>query len=190
MVLRPGGDALEVLTTEQEFTSIGYEGWRWTSRSPSQILHPGDVVYLSRSAHDTLRLAQVSQVQGALISLNPSDGSIMALVGGFDFAKSKFNRATQALRQPGSNIKPFIYSAALEKGFTPATLVSGAPVVIEDNVGGDWRPQNYSKKVFDRRDCEKPQHVTQSGLGSVGSRTRCRCGTRPPRKFGFDQPVA
>ena len=188
MVLRPGGDALEVLTTEQEFTSIGYEGWRWTSRSPSQILHPGDVVYLSRSAHDTLRLAQVPQVQGALISLNPSDGSIMALVGGFDFAKSKFNRATQALRQPGSNIKPFIYSAALEKGFTPATLVSGAPVVIEDNVGGDWRPQNYSKKVFGPTRLRK---ALSTSLNLVSVRLVRALGVDAVRdhleKFGFDR---
>ena len=188
MVLRPGGDTLDVLTAEQEFTSIGYEGWRWTFRSPSQMLHPGDVVYLSRSARDTLRLAQVPQVQGALISLNPSDGSIMALVGGFDFAKSKFNRATQALRQPGSNIKPFIYSAALEKGFTPATLVSGAPVVIEDNVGGDWRPQNYSKKVFGPTRLRK---ALSTSLNLVSVRLVRALGVDAVRdhleKFGFDR---
>ena len=188
MVLRPGGDALEVLTAEQEFTSIGYEGWRWTFRSPSQILHPGDVVYLSRSVRDTLRLAQVPKVQGALISLNPSDGSIMALIGGFDFAKSKFNRATQALRQPGSNIKPFIYSAALEKGFTPATVVSGAPVVIEDNVGGDWRPQNYSKKVFGPTRLRK---ALSTSLNLVSVRLVRALGVDAVRdhleKFGFDR---
>lgn len=188
MVLRPGGDALEVLTAEQEFTSIGFEGWRWTFRSPSQILHPGDVVYLSRGKRDTLRLAQVPQVQGALISLNPSDGSIMALVGGFDFAKSKFNRATQALRQPGSNIKPFIYSAALEKGFTPATLVSGAPVVIEDNVGGDWRPQNYSKKVFGPT---RLREALSTSLNLVSVRLVRALGLDAIRdhleKFGFDR---
>ena len=188
MVLRPGGDALEVLTAEQEFTSIGFEGWRWTFRSPSQILHPGDVVYLSRGKRDTLRLAQVPQVQGALISLNPSDGSILALVGGFDFAESKFNRVMQALRQPGSNIKPFIYSAALEKGFTPATLVSGAPVVIEDNVGGDWRPQNYSKKVFGPT---RLREALSTSLNLVSVRLVRALGVDAVRdhleKFGFDR---
>ena len=137
---------------------------------------------------DTLRLAQVPKVQGALISLNPSDGSIMALIGGFDFAKSKFNRATQALRQPGSNIKPFIYSAALEKGFTPATLVSGAPVVIEDNVGGDWRPQNYSKKVFGPTRLRK---ALSTSLNLVSVRLVRALGVDAVRdhleKFGFDR---
>ena len=188
MVLRPGGDALEVLTAEQGLSSIGYEGWRWTFRSPSQILHPGDVVYLSRSSQDELRLSQVPQVQGALISLNPSDGSLMALVGGFDFAKSNFNRATQALRQPGSNIKPFIYSAALENGFTPASLVSGAPVVIEDDVGGDWRPQNYSKKVFGPT---RLREALSRSLNLVSVRLVRALGVEAVRdyleKFGFDR---
>ena len=70
------------------------------------------------------------------------------MTGGFDFYAGKFNRATQARRQPGSNIKPFIYSAALDNGFTTATLVSGAPIVVEDSLGDTWRPENYSKKVF------------------------------------------
>ncbi|MEO1864765.1 MAG: transglycosylase domain-containing protein, partial [Pseudomonadota bacterium] len=142
MVLRTSGDALEVLTTDRQTVSMGYQGWRWTSRSPSQMLHPGDVIYLRGDSKHKLRLAQVPRVQGALVSLNPSDGSVLALIGGFDFGQSNFNRATQALRQPGSNIKPFIYSAALENGFTAASLVSGAPVVIEDDISGDWRPQN------------------------------------------------
>ena len=96
----------------------------------------------------TAQLAQVPEVQGAIVSLDPTDGALLALTGGFDFYAGKFNRAIQARRQPGSNIKPFIYSAALDNGFTAATLVSGAPIVVEDNLGDTWRPENYSKKVF------------------------------------------
>ena len=147
MVLRPGGDALELFNLKGDTQKMGSGGWRWTQRSPSQFLHPGDVVYLS-SQGDNLRLVQIPDIQGALVSLNPMDGSVLALSGGFDFRQSRFNRATQALRQPGSNIKPFIYSAAIANGFTASTLVSGAPIVVEDDIGGDWRPQNYSKKVF------------------------------------------
>ena len=94
-------------------------------------------------------LAQMPEVEGALVSLSPLDGKIMALVGGFDFYRSKFNRVTQAYRQPGSNFKPFIYSAALEYGDTAATIYNDTPVVLEDNVLEDeWRPRNYSGRFF------------------------------------------
>jgi len=188
MVLRPGGDALEVLTGDRQTLSIDYQGWRWTSRSPSQLLHPGDVIYISGNHQDELRLAQVPRVQGALVSLNPSDGSLLALVGGFDFAQSNFNRATQALRQPGSNIKPFIYSAALENGFTAASLVSGAPVVIEDDIGEDWRPQNYSRKVFGPT---RLREALSMSLNLVSVRLVRALGVDAVRdyleKFGFDR---
>ena len=94
-------------------------------------------------------LAQMPEVEGALVSLSPSTGKIVALVGGFDFYRSKFNRATQALRQPGSNFKPFVYSAALEYGDTAATIYNDTPIVLEDNVLEDeWRPRNYSGRFF------------------------------------------
>ncbi len=110
-------------------------------KTARDILKPGDVVYL-RLRGETWELSQIPEVEGALVAISPHDGSILALSGGFDFARSKFNRITQAKRQPGSNIKPFIYSAALEKGFTPASLINDAPVVIEGKVA--WRPENYS----------------------------------------------
>ena len=91
------------------------------------------------------RLAQIPAIQGALVSLNPDDGAIRALVGGFDFAASKFNRATQAYRQPGSNFKPFLYSAALDAGFTPASMINDAPIVFDaPGLDATWRPENYS----------------------------------------------
>ncbi len=95
------------------------------------------------------RLAQVPRASGALVSLDPTNGAILALVGGYDFSLSKFNRVTQAKRQPGSGFKAVIYSAALEAGFTPASVINDAPVVIEDDGSGNaWRPQNYSGKFF------------------------------------------
>jgi len=108
----------------------------------------GDVVRIVSTA-DGWQLAQLPAVQGALISLHPADGAVTALVGGFNFQRSKFNRVAQALRQPGSSFKPFLYSAALEKGFTPATLINDAPVVFDDPaLESAWRPENYTGEFF------------------------------------------
>ena len=112
------------------------------------VLKAGDVIRL-QPAGDGWSIAQVPDVEGALVSLDPDDGSIVALTGGFDFYRSKFNRATQAKRQPGSSFKPFIYSAALEHGYTAASIINDAPVVYEDqSLTGAWRPENYSGKFF------------------------------------------
>ena len=140
-------DGIDVITPPNNILQIDPVGWKWTSRNMPKELRSGDIVYI-KGDEDATNLAQVPEIQGALVSLDPSDGAILALTGGFDFYAGKFNRALQARRQPGSNIKPFIYSAALDNGFTLATLVSGAPIVIEDTLGDTWRPENYSKKVF------------------------------------------
>ena len=114
----------------------------------SDVLAVGDVVWLELRSAQWL-LADVPRVEGALISINPSDGGIRAMVGGFDYFKNKFNRATQARRQPGSNFKPFIYSAALESGYTAATIINDAPVVFDDDsLEATWRPENYSGKFY------------------------------------------
>lgn len=114
----------------------------------ADVVAPGDVIYV-RATEAGWRLAQIPEVQGALVALSPRDGSIVALAGGYDFHLSKFNRASQALRQPGSAFKPFVYSAALEKGFTPATVVNDAPVVFQDRaLEGTWRPENYSGRFY------------------------------------------
>ena len=94
-------------------------------------------------------LAQEPEVQSSLVSFNPQTGALLALSGGYDYNQSKFNRATQADRQPGSSFKPFIYSSALERGFTPASIINDAPVVFEDDsLEAIWRPENYSGKFF------------------------------------------
>jgi len=118
-------------------------------RSAADVLAVGQVVYLEPRVEGGFRLAQVPAVAGAFVALDANDGAIVALVGGFDFWASKYNRAIQAQRQPGSAFKPFLYSAALEKGFTPATLINDAPLVIEGGEGvQDWRPQNYSRRFY------------------------------------------
>jgi penicillin-binding protein 1A len=134
-------------------------------KSMTELVSPGDIIYIqpivnqaTASKQDVAdqsngeirwQLSQIPNISGALISIEPSSGRILSLVGGYDFFLNKFNRAIQSIRQPGSNIKPFIYSASLNKGFTPATLISGAPIVITNPAHGTvWRPENYSGKFF------------------------------------------
>ena len=115
----------------------------------SEVIKPGDVVWLAHDSVTGWSLAQIPEVQGALVSVNPNTGAIQALNGGFDFAHSKFNRVVQAKRQAGSGFKPIIYAAALDKKYTPASLINDAPVVFEDSaLEGEWRPENYSGKTF------------------------------------------
>jgi penicillin-binding protein 1A len=121
-------------------------------KSASDIVAVGDFIYLELQPDGRAQLAQLPIVSGAIVALQPRDGSIVALVGGFDFNESKYNRVTQAQRQPGSAFKPFLYSAALEHGFTPATLVNDAPIVMAGGGGADgdeeWRPQNITRKFY------------------------------------------
>ena len=112
------------------------------------VVERGDVVRVQLQ-EDGWRMVQVPVVEGALVALDPEDGAIRSLTGGFDFYKSKFNRAAQAQRQPGSSFKPFIYSAAIEHGFTAASIINDAPVVFDDpGLEAVWRPENYSGKFF------------------------------------------
>jgi penicillin-binding protein 1A len=143
---------------------LGWEGIGWarealpadtlgpSPRSAGQVLAVGHVVYLEPLENGQFRLAQEPTVGAALVALDPLDGAVVALVGGFDFGASKYNRAVQARRQPGSAFKPFLYSAALEKGFTPATLINDAPIVLPGGGGQDgteeWRPQNITKRFY------------------------------------------
>ena len=118
-------------------------------KSVSEFLKTGDVIRLSEDNEGNWKLAQIPEVEGGFVSMDPNDGSTLALVGGFDFQRSKFNRVTQAFRQPGSGFKPFIYSAGLAAGNTAATLINDAPVVFEDpGVEDVWRPENYSHKSY------------------------------------------
>ena len=137
--------------------SIPWDGLAWARRatgedargpaprSAADVVSPGDVVFVVTDAKRTAQLVQVPEAQGALVALDPDDGAIAALIGGFDYYAYKYNRATQASRQPGSGFKPFLYSAALENGFTPASVILDAPIVMDDpDSETSWRPENSS----------------------------------------------
>jgi penicillin-binding protein 1A len=119
-------------------------GDRPTAKSPSDVLNTGDVVYVQAldGQDGAYRLRQTPAVQGGFVAMDPHTGRVLAMVGGFSFAQSEFNRATQAMRQPGSSFKPFVYSAALDNGYTPASVVLDAPIEIKSG-NTIWRPQNY-----------------------------------------------
>jgi len=123
-----------------------------TDRSPvgaSEILARGDVIYTVGRTAESLLFVQVPEAQSALVSVDPRDGAVVALVGGFDYFQSKFNRVTQARRQPGSGFKPFVYAAAFDKGYTPASIVLDAPIVV-DEAGTEqaWRPKEMENKFY------------------------------------------
>lgn len=133
-----------------EFVAISGDGLRFAQHSLSDSVDPkrrikrGALIRVVKNENDgRWQIVQLPQVEAAIVSLNPTDGAIRALVGGFDFDRSKFNHVVQAWRQPGSSFKPFIYSAALEKGFTAATVINDAPLTFDDGSGKPWQPQNF-----------------------------------------------
>ena len=138
---------------------ISWEGIKWARKYISEnrrgpklekagdFLKNGDIIRLLKIENNEWALSQIPDVEGGLISVSPNDGSVLALVGGFNYFKNKFNHVTQAKRQAGSGFKPFIYSAALESGKTAASIINDAPVVFEDpGIEDEWRPENYSRK--------------------------------------------
>jgi penicillin-binding protein 1A len=156
----PGG----AVTKARQVGLIGIDGVKWakaasgptrgkTPTKVNQVLEPGDVIYVDpltgkdgkEVGDNQYRLRQVPEVSGAITVMDPFTGRVMAMVGGFSFDQSQFNRATQALRQPGSSFKPFVYAAALDNGYTPSTVVMDSPIEIDQGPGlGVWRPENYS----------------------------------------------
>lgn len=152
--------AKAVLSTGQTIT-LFFESMRWARpqltrlilgpepKSAQNIVAVGDVVYVEPEQNGW-RLSQIPEIEGALVALHPKNGAILALVGGFDFNLSNFNRATQATRQPGSNFKPFVYAAALEHGYTAASVINDAPLVYYDENNQDeaWRPQNDTRQFY------------------------------------------
>lgn len=151
-------NSAEMFVRNFGYVSVPWENLKWrpyinddtVGAGPKQVgdmVTVGDLVYLLNAESKGWQLAQVPQVQGAFVALDPRDGATVALTGGFNFFTSEFNRAVQTKRQPGSSFKPFIYSAALENGFTTATLINDAPVVFDDaTLETTWRPENYSRK--------------------------------------------
>lgn len=137
-----GNEVQIVLYSGKEY-KLGSTASRWPGRSPASLLKRGDIVRLLPDAKTgQYKLAQLPAAQAALVSLQPEDGALRAIVGGFSFNQNSFNRATQATRQPGSSFKPFVYAAAFERGYTPASIVNDAPVEFRQGNGKVWRPQN------------------------------------------------
>ncbi len=130
---------------------IPWENLRWAvagRKAVPRFIKTGHIIRVRRLPNQTWALTQVPEVEGAFVALDPADGAILALTGGFDFLSSKFNRATQSKRQPGSGFKPIIYTAALEAGYTPASIFYDEPVVIIEDPYREveWRPENYNRK--------------------------------------------
>ncbi|MAV29682.1 MAG: peptidase [Cycloclasticus sp.] len=162
IVISLSKDSLQAITSDNKTIDITWENLKWASpyinenaqgkqpKTPSDILAAGNIIRIRQQPDsETFELAQVPNVSGAFVSMDPTDGALTALVGGYDFYSGKFNRAYQAKRQPGSGFKPILYAAALSKGYTPATLINDAPVVFNDaGLERQWRPENYSGKFF------------------------------------------
>ena len=154
VVLEANATEVKAVLASGDVLAISGDGLRFVSRNltdkaPStQRLRPGAVIRVSQDDKNRWSIAQLPQAEAALVAMAPDDGAILALVGGFDHERNKFNHVTQAQRQPGSAFKPFIYSAALEKGFSPATVINDAPFFVPgDKAGGeDWEPKNYDGK--------------------------------------------
>lgn len=161
VVLTVDDDGLTVYRRRGRIDSVPFSSMEWARPvdedgdrgdapdEPGDVVERGDVIHVEPKADNGLAFAQAPRIQGSLVALDPDNGSVRALMGGYAFAESKFNRVTQARRQPGSAFKPFLYSAALANGYTAATLVNDAPVVFDDPALEDtWRPENYSGRVF------------------------------------------
>jgi penicillin-binding protein 1A len=150
----PGG----AVGRERQIGNITLEGVKWARASSAknplkvgQVLTPGDVIYVEPLGKDggQYKLRQIPEVSGGMVVMDPLTGRVLALVGGFSFDQSQFDRATQAMRQPGSSFKPFVYSAALDNGYTPSSIVVDAPIEIDQGPGvGVWRPENYAKEKY------------------------------------------
>ena len=140
---------IEVETEKNFIGKINYENVTWTKKEFNELVKIGDIIYVKKIDKNIYELKQYPKINGGIIVMDPFTGRVLALTGGFSFKKSEFNRATQALRQPGSAFKPFIYALALENDYSPSTLVLDAPLVLKQ--GYDlkmWKPENYGKKFY------------------------------------------
>ncbi len=163
---QPGRDLGGAVSKDRRTGLVSLDGVKWAraasgpakGKAPtavSQVLQPGDVIYVDplfregNPVEGQYRLEQIPEVSGAMVVMDPWTGRVLAMVGGFSFDQSQFNRATQAYRQPGSSFKPIVYSAALDNGYTPSTVVVDAPIEIDQGQGGGvWRPENFSSGKY------------------------------------------
>jgi len=141
--------SVEIETENKLSGVIEFQDISWTKKEFSQLLNKGDIIYVKKISNKNYSLRQLPKINGGIVVMDPYTGRVLALSGGFSFKKSEFNRATQALRQPGSAFKPFVYALALENKYTPSSLILDAPIVLDQ--GYDlkmWKPENYGKKFY------------------------------------------
>jgi penicillin-binding protein 1A len=147
--LQPSKDRAGSIDPVRQTGSVGLDGVKWAKKSLKSILNSGDVVYVEpiEGKDGQYRLRQIPSISGAIVAMDPFTGRVFAMVGGFSFDQSEFNRATQAQRQPGSSFKPFVYATALDNGYTPSSQILDAPIEIDQGNGlGIWRPENFEGK--------------------------------------------
>ncbi len=170
--------SLKIETTSNEKGIIDFNTASWTrKKSFDEFLKLNDIIYVKKNSKKKWTLRQLPKINGAITVMDPFTGRVLAMVGGFSFKLSEFNRATQAKRQPGSAFKPFVYAAALENGFTPSTLVLDAPFVMDQGEGlKTWKPENYGKKFYGPSTLRK-------GL----EKSRNLMTVRVAQKVGFDE---
>jgi len=200
VVTRVGENEAEVFLPSRGRRTIGLDAVAWARRyinddavgpapqTIADVLAVGDIVRFRRNDDGSLRLAQLPDVQAAFVALDPQDGAIVALSGGFDFYLDNYNRAVQAKRQPGSSFKPFIYSAALENGFTVASIVNDAPLTIQDAaLETVWKPENYTNRFYGPVSL---RYALMRSLNAATVRVLMAAGVpnsiRHLRRFGFD----
>lgn len=168
---------------------ISWDKAKWGGIRAKKYIKPDSLIRVRQSKKGAWLLTQIPEVEGAFVSLNPSNGAILSLVGGFDFKLNKFNRATQAKRQPGSGFKPIIYSAALEDGYTAASMINDAPISIFDpSLGRMWKPENSTKKFYGPTSMRKGLTYSRNIvaiqlLKGIGIAKGIAMGVR----FGFDK---
>jgi len=158
--LQPRRDPGGAVAKDREVGILPLEGVKWARPAGAaakpiqrvgQVVAPGDVVYVEPLGKEQgqFRLHQVPEISGAMVVMDPQTGRVLAMVGGFSYDQSQFNRASQALRQPGSSFKPLVYAAAIDNGYTPSTIVLDAPIEIDTGPGGGvWKPENYGGKFY------------------------------------------
>ncbi len=139
----------EIETRDKKKGVINYKDITWTKKEFDNLFKIGDIIYVKQTSNKNFSLQQIPKINGGIVVMDPFTGRVMAISGGFSFKSSEFNRASQALRQPGSAFKPFVYALALENNYTPSSLVLDAPLVLDQ--GSDlkmWKPENYGKKFY------------------------------------------
>jgi penicillin-binding protein 1A len=156
-----GGVRVKVAETGQTGSLIG-EDVAWAKAGKG--LNVGDLIFVEPADTGGFHLRQVPAVNGAIVAMEPNSGRVLAMVGGYSFSLSNFNRATQAMRQPGSSFKPIVYATALENGYTPASIVMDSPITLKGNDGTDWSPENYNKKFYGALQLRKGLELSRNAM--------------------------